>query len=111
MDTKRFQTAFEAVQKLRRSSSPEERNRAWEELKEAATPDHVGKSKSFRFSDSVSCSCGWESPGYWDLLEAAWDDWAAHVADTCGIIPRRCPCGKTYTPIEGGTPCHKLEPL
>jgi len=25
------------------------------------------------------CSCGWKSRQYWDLAEAAWDEWRNHV--------------------------------
>jgi hypothetical protein len=33
-------------------------------------------------SDSFSCICGWKSNGYWDLVEAAWDEWLLHAHDT-----------------------------
>lgn len=33
-------------------------------------------------SDSFKCICGWKSNGYWDLVEAAWDEWLLHAFDT-----------------------------
>jgi hypothetical protein len=33
-------------------------------------------------SDSFKCICGWKSEGYWDLVEAAWDEWLLHAYDT-----------------------------
>lgn len=33
-------------------------------------------------SDAYVCSCGWESQGYWDLREAAWDEWLLHAFDS-----------------------------
>lgn len=33
-------------------------------------------------SDSFKCICGWKSSGYWDLVEAAWDEWLLHAYDT-----------------------------
>lgn len=33
-------------------------------------------------SDSYKCICGWKSNGYWDLVEAAWDEWLLHAHDT-----------------------------
>jgi hypothetical protein len=33
-------------------------------------------------SDSFRCICGWKSNGYWDLVEAAWDEWLLHAHDT-----------------------------
>jgi len=34
------------------------------------------------FTDQFKCSCGWLSNGYWDLPEAAWDEWLVHAFDT-----------------------------
>lgn len=33
-------------------------------------------------SDAYKCSCGWQSNGYWDLVEAAWEEWLVHAFDT-----------------------------
>jgi hypothetical protein len=33
-------------------------------------------------TDKFECSCGWESNGYWDLVEAAWDEWLVHAYKT-----------------------------
>ena len=82
--------------------------RYWNVLKEAAAPEHVGDNIGTWMSDQVRCSCGWESPGYWDLAEAAWSDWRQHVADEMGLVPKRCGCGKQYTPFDGEGSCHKL---
>ena len=30
-------------------------------------------------SDVCSCSCGWESSGYWDGQEYAFDEWVKHL--------------------------------
>ncbi len=79
-------------------------------LKKAASPQHVGKPKSEGMSDKVVCSCGWKSRGYWDFLEAALDEWLKHLADTIGLIPKKCVCGKMYTPYSGEKACHKLTP-
>jgi len=32
-------------------------------------------------SDQYACACGWKSNGYWDLAEAAWDEWLLHAHD------------------------------
>ena len=113
MDIDRFKNARNILLKSRYSScSPTQRDLIWKALEESAAPEHVGKAVSISlYSDNVVCSCGWESPGYWDLLPAAWDDWVEHVADTCGLLPRKCACGKEFVPAEGGNPCHELRPL
>ena len=33
-------------------------------------------------SDAYKCICGWQSEGYWDFVEAAWDEWLLHAFDT-----------------------------
>lgn len=33
-------------------------------------------------SDAYKCICGWQSEGYWDFAEAAWDEWLLHAFDT-----------------------------
>jgi hypothetical protein len=33
-------------------------------------------------SDQYRCSCGWVSNAYWDLEEAAMDEWLLHARDT-----------------------------
>lgn len=33
-------------------------------------------------SDAYKCICGWQSQGYWDFAEAAWDEWLLHAFDT-----------------------------
>lgn len=84
----------------------------WRKLVAAAAPEHVSKwFSSGGFSDQIKCSCGWESPGYWDMAESACDDWLEHVADAMGLIPKTCPCGKKYVPADGEKPCHELTPL
>lgn len=79
-----------------------------ERLKRAAKPQHVAKRKSDGMSDKVVCSCGWESNGYWDLVEAAFDEWLMHLAETIGLVPKKCVCGETYIPFNGEKACHKL---
>lgn len=37
--------------------------------------------KSGGHSDQYKCSCGWLSNGYWDLVEAAFDEWLVHAYD------------------------------
>ncbi|MDP3697784.1 MAG: hypothetical protein Q8R55_07295 [Candidatus Taylorbacteria bacterium] len=32
-------------------------------------------------SDGYICSCGWKSNQYWDLAEAAWDEWLEHAKE------------------------------
>src|SRR3989344_5563083 len=93
----------------RRFHGPKEYSAYWEALRKAAAPEHVGESVSVFMSDEVHCSCGWKSEGYWDMVEAAWDDWREHVAGEMGIVSKKCPgCGKEYFPADGGHPCHKI---
>lgn len=33
------------------------------------------------FSDGIVCSCGWKSRQYWDLIEAASDEWIKHAKE------------------------------
>lgn len=80
-----------------------------EDLEKAARPQHVCKPKSDGMSDKVKCSCGWESNGYWDMMEAALDEWLMHLAEIVGLVPKKCACGEIYVPFEGGKPCHKLK--
>lgn len=112
MNISRFKDAREILRRSHASCSPTLHNLTWKALEESAAPEHVGKAVSISlYSDKVTCSCGWESPGYWDLLPAAWNDWVEHVADACGLLPRKCVCGKKYIPAEGGKPCHELRSL
>lgn len=111
MDVKKFRAARELLDISRPFNSPDKCNKVWDELRGAAAPEHVGQGHSAGFSDHVTCSCRWKSRGYWDMLQAAWDDWADHVADAMGLTPRKCPCGKIYTPADGGEPCHELRPI
>ena len=42
--------------------------------------NHVGRYKLLGFmSDAWECSCGWESPAYWDGAEYAEADWKRHA--------------------------------
>lgn len=82
----------------------------WDGLLEAAAPEHIHEPKSRGFHDTVTCSCGWESPGYWDLMEAALDDWVEHVARKMGLVPEQCICGRRYLPADGQTACHEVVP-
>ena len=43
---------------------------------------HIPKYKSRGgHSDGYICSCGWKSNQYWDLAEAAWDEWLEHAKE------------------------------
>jgi len=42
---------------------------------------HMPRPKSKGMSDWVECSCGWTSPGYWDGMEYALDQWKLHQAE------------------------------
>ena|SRR3989344_1054284 len=110
MDVATFRRVYEGA-RGKIFHSPRAYSDYWEALQTAAVPDHVPTAKSSGFSDEVHCSCGWKSPGYWDLMEQAWDDWAEHVADEMGILPKKCPgCHKEYIPADGGSACHKIVP-
>jgi hypothetical protein len=111
MDFAKFRAAHDEFEKFTPRLPPEKSRALREKMRSAAEPEHVGSGKSEGFSDCVLCSCGWKSPGYWDMLEAAWDDWYAHVADALGLVPKKCPCGKIYIPADTGGPCHELRPL
>ena len=109
MDTVSFRSLRE-WRETKKSFAPGEHQQYWEDLRAAAAPEHVGEYYCpGGFSDHVRCSCGWESPGYWDLYEASWQDWFEHVADEMGLIPKKCPCGKQYLPADEQA-CHTLEP-
>lgn len=42
-------------------------------------------------SDAYKCICGWQSEGYWDFAEAAWDEWLLHAFDTkTEVRPKDC---------------------
>lgn len=43
------------------------------------------------FNDQYECSCGWKSNTFWDLAEAAWDEWLLHAWDT------KTPIDQQYT--------------
>lgn len=52
------------------------------DIKRRAGPKHKPKAVTVgSMSDHYECSCGWRSPGYWDGLEWAFEDWAKHVDD------------------------------
>jgi len=40
-------------------------------------------------SDQFECSCGWKSQAYWDLEEAAWDEWLVHAHDVGVFVEPR----------------------
>lgn len=43
---------------------------------------HIPKySSGGGLSDGVICSCGWKSNQYWDLIEAASDEWIKHAKE------------------------------
>jgi hypothetical protein len=50
-----------------------------EGMQKDAEPDHVMTIKSVYMSDKAHCSCGWESPGFWDGVEYASKHWRDHV--------------------------------
>ncbi len=112
MDTKAVASALEEFAKGMPFGDPQKYRDAFEKIEQAANPEHVGApiNENF-FSDKVKCSCGWESNGYYDMLEAAWDEWINHLANTIGLNPKKCPCGKAYTPFRGETACHELKPI
>jgi len=64
----------------------EQRNEKLELLKSAALPlGHVPQYKSNGpIVDMVVCSCGWESPPFYDGVEYAWDKWIEHAES---VIP------------------------
>lgn len=111
MNVKAFRAAREEFFEKIPFSDPSEYRKAWDKLRSAAAPEHVPEAQSEFFSDQVLCSCGWESRGYWDLIEAGWGEWREHVADEMGLLPKECPCGKEYVPADGGTACHKLQEI
>lgn len=110
MNIEKFSKARKRLFQGRPFSNPDELQNLYDELFEAAAPEHVGNNIGIDISDQIGCFCGWKSKGYWDGAEYAWADWYEHVANEMGLIPQKCPCGKTYVPAEGGTPCHELRP-
>ena len=42
---------------------------------------HVGKNTGTDMADQVECSCGWQSRGYWDGAEWAWDEFDVHLTE------------------------------
>ena len=48
------------------------------------TPKYIGESS---MSDQFICSCGWESRGYWDGIEYAWDEWLKHAHTAVNAAP------------------------
>ncbi len=109
MDIKKFRKLREAFNEG--SDSPKKSQRIWKALCKAAKPEHVGKNVRPGAFDRIVCSCGWQSESFFDGAEYAWGKWLEHVADKMGLIPKKCPCGKTYLPFIGETACHELRPM
>ena len=42
-------------------------------------------------SDGVECLCGWKSRQYWDLVEAASDEWIKHAKEILSVGQARLP--------------------
>lgn len=63
--------------------------------KQGKANGHEATYKGEYMSDAYVCSCQWASPGYWDLAEAAYDDWLAHVAFSVFVKERGEKCGYT----------------
>lgn len=80
-------------------------------LSHAASPEHGIRTIREGMSERVECSCGWESKGYIEGWEEAWNQWVEHVATEMGLVPKNCPCGKQYFPVDGGKPCHELRAI
>ncbi len=83
-------------------------NRLFAALNGAAGPEHVSSNLGEGMLDELQCTCGWKSKPYWDGADIAWDEWIEHVADSCGLLPKKCPCGKKYIPADGESACHTL---
>ncbi len=54
-------------------------NKICRDIEKAAAPEHAPQYKSEFMSDWVDCACGWQSDGFWDLVEAAEEQWRKHV--------------------------------
>lgn len=48
--------------------------------------NHIGSAESEFMSDRHVCSCGWESPWYWDGAPFAQQDWVKHIQEQGGEI-------------------------
>lgn len=109
MNGKRFRAARESFLKHQRPfDDPEEYHNAIAAIEKAAAPEHVFENIGQGVCDQAKCACGWKGIGFWDAADLAWDNWCEHVADTFGLIPKECPCGKKYISADGGKPCHEL---
>ena len=54
----------------------------FQRLKERVEPlGHVSQYVGASMSDQYKCSCGWKSNRFWDLVEAAIDEWINHAKD------------------------------
>lgn len=48
--------------------------------KKAAEAGHGVRVREIGYMcDKAFCACGWESHGYFDGAEFAWDDWKRHI--------------------------------
>ncbi len=112
MDVTLFRETLDQLKEVMTGTITEQqarRRELREQLIAVASPEHVPEYFCKNsFSDYYRCSCGWISNGYWDCTGCAWTDWIEHAKSILGLTPRKCPCGKTYTPADGEAACHQL---
>ena len=66
-----------------------EDKRLMAELAAGAALGHIRKNTGSFMNDQYTCTCGWESPQYWDGFPYAHGEWVAHIKEEGAEIQYR----------------------